>query len=72
MKLLIVTDVCDHLRSYKPGDLVELPDDQAERLIAQGMAELAAAAAKVVDTGTETATAEGDHETATMPRPKKR
>jgi len=38
MRVEILEEVCDHVRSYQPGAVWDLPDDQAERWIKAGHA----------------------------------
>jgi len=39
MKVRILSDVSDELRSYTSGEVVELPDEKAARFIKAGLAE---------------------------------
>jgi hypothetical protein len=59
MKVEILVDVSDERRSYRIGDVCDLPDDQARRWIKAGFAVDAAAL-------------KGGEEKATMPKAEKR
>ena len=64
MKVRILQDLSDHLRSYRLGEVCEMADDQAARWIEEGKAEAGADAP-------EAATLEPE-ENAAMPRARKR
>lgn len=64
MKVRILADITDHRRSYRIGEVCELPDDQSGRWVDSGWAE-------VVGDEPEAATIEPP-ERAEMPRARKR
>jgi hypothetical protein len=66
MKVRILQDICDHVRVYAPGVVVDLPEAQSERWVKAGYAE------PVVDDELKTATLEGGQEHAVLPRGRRR
>jgi len=67
VKVRILADLSDHLRSYRLGEVCELPDDQAIRWSESGWAESAEAVVEDPDAATLE-----PPERAEMPRARKR
>jgi hypothetical protein len=66
MKVRILQDICDHVRVYAPGVVVDLPEAQSDRWVEKGWAE------PVIEDHPETATLEGGEEHAVLPRGRRR
>jgi hypothetical protein len=66
MKVRILVDICDHVRVYAPGVVVDLPEAQSQRWVERGWAE------SVVEDDLKTATLEGGEEHAVLPRGRRR
>jgi hypothetical protein len=71
MKIRILSDVCDEIRVYAAGEVVDLPNDRAARFVAVGVAEEAGATA-TTKAAPEAAALADESERATLPPAKKR
>jgi len=72
MKIRILSDVCDEVRSYTAGEVVDLPNDKAARFVAVGVAEETGTAKATTKAAPEAAALEDEAERATLPPAKKR
>ena len=67
-RVRILTPISDHVRVYTSGEVCDLPDDQAERWVAAGLAEPAGRAELGVPETTTAPHADAEHATQSRAR----
>ena len=71
MRVTLLADVSDHVRTYASGDVCELPDEQAARWIRHGLA-VAMMTEPPSAEPPEAAALDKPEESATLPRARRR